>query len=95
MNEKPARVLTGRDGIDRLNALITVLDDEEQVRLVLDDGGIEEGVVAARPTLQVFRAGDGEDGANALLRLETLTGDGPSRYLWLDGVTEVIRLGSA
>jgi Protein of unknown function (DUF3247) len=95
MNEQPGRVLTGPDGIDRLNALIAALDDEEQVRLVLDDGRIAEGVVAVRPTLQVFRDAQGGEGTNALLRLEPLTGDGQARYLWLDTIASVTRLGSA
>jgi hypothetical protein len=95
MNELPERVVTGPDGIDRLNALIAALDDEEQVQLVLADGRTVEGVVAARPSLQVFRDVQGEDGSNALLRLEPLAGDGRPHYLWLDTIARVVRLGSA
>lgn len=95
MNELPECVVTDADGIDRLNVLIAALDDEEQVRLMLDDGSIAEGVVAVRPTLQVFRDGHGEEGSNALLRLEPLAGDGRPRYLWLDTIASVVRLGSA
>ncbi|KAF1687549.1 hypothetical protein B1992_02470 [Pseudoxanthomonas broegbernensis] len=95
MNASPERLLTTRAGIDRLTALCTALDDEEQVRLRFDDGLVLDGVVAARPTVQVFRDGDGQEGFNALLRLEPLAGDHPSRYLWLDRLVEVVRLGSA
>ena len=49
MNEQPDRLLSGTDGVARLTALIQALDDEEQVRLTLDDGRTLEGVVAARP----------------------------------------------
>lgn len=94
MNEQPDRLLSGTDGVARLTALIQALDDEEQVRLTLDDGRTLEGVVAARRTLQIFRPADGE-GYNALLRLEPLAGDAPPHYLWLDRVTAVLRLGSA
>ncbi len=59
MNEQPDRLLSGTDGVARLTALIQALDDEEQVRLTLDDGRTLEGVVAARPTLQIFRPADG------------------------------------
>jgi hypothetical protein len=95
MNELPERLLGGDEGIARLNALIHALDDEEQVRLVLDDGRVLVGVVATRPSLQLFRPDDGEQGYNALLRLEPLEGDAAPHYLWLDRVIEVTRLGSA
>lgn len=95
MNEHPERLLAGDAAVAHLNALILALDDEEQVRLTLDDGQLVEGVVAARPSLQVFREGDGNQGCNALLRLEPLTGDAPPHYLWLDRIREVFRLGSA
>ena len=95
MNELPGRLLAGDDAIARLNALIHALDDEEQVRLTLDDGQVLTGVVAARPALQVFRPEDGDAGYNALLRLEPLHGDAPPSYLWLDRVVDVFRLGSA
>ena len=95
MNEFPERLLSGDAGIARLNALIHALDDEEQVRLILDDGHVLSGVVATKPSLQLFRPADGDQGYNALLRLEPLEGDAPPHYLWLDRVTEVTRLGSA
>ena len=94
MNEHPECLLAGDAAVAHLNALILALDDEEQVRLTLDDGQLVEGVVAARPTLQIFRPADGE-GYTALLRLEPLAGDAPPHYLWLDRVTAVLRLGSA
>ena len=95
MNEHPERLLAGDAAVAHLNALILALDDEEQVRLTLDDGQLVEGVVAVRPSLQVFRERDGSQGYNALLRLEPLVDDAPPRYLWLDRVHEVTRLGSA
>ena len=95
MNEHPERLLAGDDAVARLNALILALDDEEQVRLTLDDGRVVEGVVAVRPSLQVFRQADGDQGYNALLRLEPLVGDSPPHYLWLDCISEIFRLGSA
>lgn len=95
MNELPERLLAGDEGIARLNALIHALDDEEQVRITLDDGRVLAGVVATRPSLQVFRPDDGDQGYNALLRLEPLKGDAAPHYLWLDRVIDVTRLGSA
>lgn len=94
MNEKPERLLVDPADLSRLTALVTELDDDEQVRLTLDDGSVLEGVVAARPSLQLFRADDGGYGSNALLRLEPLAGDARPHYLWLDRIARVVRLGS-
>ncbi len=93
MNEQPDRLLVDETDIARLTRLVQELDDEEQVRLMLDDGTVVEGVVAVRPTVQLFRDEAGS-GMNALLRLDPLEGDMPPRYLWLDRVVEVFRLGS-
>lgn len=93
MNEQPDRLLVDDTEIARLTQLVKELDDEEQVRLTLDDGTVVEGVVAVRPTVQLFRD-DARSGMNALLRLDPLEGDMPPRYLWLDRVVEVLRLGS-
>jgi hypothetical protein len=95
MHELPERLLAGDENIARLNALIHALDDEEQVRITLDDGRVLAGVVATRPSLQLFRPEDGDQGYNALLRLEPLNGDAAPHYLWLDRVIDVTRLGSA
>lgn len=95
MNEKPGRLLASTEELERLALLVKALDDEEQVRLTLDDGSVLEGVVAARPSLQLFRESDGRAGSNALLRLEPLSGDALPHYLWLDRVVAVSRLGSA
>lgn len=94
MNEKPERLLVEPDDLARLTAMAATLDDEEQVRLTLDDGSVLEGVVAARPSVQLFRAADGGFGSNALLRLEPLAGDALPHYLWLDRIVQVVRLGS-
>jgi len=94
MNETPERLLVDEAAIARLTTLVTELDDEEQVRLTLDDGRVLEGVVAARPSVQLFRADDGSSGCNALLRLDPLSGDALPHYLWLDRIVGVVRLGS-
>ena len=95
MNEMPDRLVNSQDGIDRLEALCRELDDEERVRLRMQDGSAVEGVVTVRPTVQTFRYGDGNEGLNALLRLDPLDGTMPPRYIWLDGVVEVTRLGTS
>lgn len=94
MNELSERIVESQEEIARLEALCRVLDDQAQVRLRLADGSYVDGVVAVRPSMQTFRL-DGREGTNALLRLEPLSGTTPPRYLWLDGVAEVIRLGTA
>jgi hypothetical protein len=90
----PDRILTSATEIGRLSAQCTELDDEAHVRLRFADGREVEGVVAVRPSVQVFRDASGSEGSNALLRLDTGEKDAPL-YLWLDDLEEVVRLGSA
>lgn len=94
MNEKPERLLVDDAEIARVTRLVTELDDEEQVRLLFDDGAVLEGVVATRPSMQLFRDDAGDSGFNALLRLEPLSGEALPQWIWLDRVIEVVRLGS-
>lgn len=95
MNERPGRLLSTTGEIQQMALLVRMLDDEEQVRLTLDDGRLLEDVVAVRPSIQLFRDADGQEGSNALLRLDPLAGYAAPHYLWLDRVVEVARLGSA
>ncbi len=81
--------------IARLESLVVDLDDEAIVEVLLTDGTRCKGTVAVRPAVQTFRDAQGNEGINALLRLDDLEEPGKSHYLWLDTVAEVHRLGSA
>lgn len=91
MTGTAARVYTRRDDLDRLTALCTQLHEEERVLLTLSDGRRVSGVVLARPGLQTFLDGRGEEGMNALLKLDDVDGTGLSRAYWLDEVAAVER----
>lgn len=86
------RVHAQADEVDRLAALCARLDDT--VRFVFDliDGTRFSGVVVTRPVLQTFIDHDGNEGINAVLRLDGIDGDADrTRFLWLDEVLEVSR----
>lgn len=91
MTGTAARVYTRRHDIDRLSALCTQLHEEERVLLTLSDGRRVSGVVLARPGLQTFLDGSGEEGMNAVLKLDDVDGSGLSRTYWLDEVAGIER----
>ena len=75
----------------RLAALSARLDDEERVALTLVDGSRMSGVVVARPVLQTFLDADGNEGINAVLRLDDASDPARYRSIWLDEVLDVQR----
>ena len=70
MSQVAKRVHTDQGEIDRIEALAARLPDEARVELVLDDGDRIAGTVSVRPTVQVFRDEDGNEGLNALVRID-------------------------
>lgn len=87
------RIYTEQADIDRLEATIMQLSDGDRVELLLDDGSIVIGTVAMRPTVQDFLDTDGNEGLNAMVRLEDPAMDHPEtagwRDLWVDTIREV------
>lgn len=87
------RIHTLPADIARIEALIVQLSDGDRVELLLDDGSTLDGIVAGRPSVQVFLDGDGNEGINAVLRLEQPALDAPMtagwRDLWVDTIREV------
>ena len=81
--------------IARIESRILELDDQAIFEVLLDDGLRLEGTVTVRPSIQTFRDAEGNEGANALLRLDDLHAPGQSHYLWLDRIAGLQRLGSA
>ncbi|MGJ7900900.1 DUF3247 family protein [Lysobacter sp. 1R34A] len=94
MTQLADRVHTDPAEIRRLSLLIERLPDEGLVDIVLVDGSRQVGVVATRPSLQTFLDADGNEGANAVLRLEDVQGEGRVAYLWLDEIVKVRPLQS-
>ncbi|MBD9370712.1 DUF3247 family protein [Xanthomonas sp. XNM01] len=84
---------TGTGDIAALEELIVQLPDEARVELSLDDGMTVAGVVAVRPALQVVRDARGEQGFNALLRLDDMANPEHSHWIWLDRIAGIRDLG--
>ena len=95
MSQTPQRIFTSRDDLDAIERRIVLLDDEARVRVTLDDGAVVEGTVAARPTLEIFRNSDGDEGHNARLRLDDLEHPDTPHYLWVGDVRDIEQLGAA
>ena len=70
MTRNAEHVYTGADDLERIRQLVEQLPNGAHVRLRLQDGAELEGIVAARPIAQLFFGPDGNEGTNAVLRLE-------------------------
>jgi len=92
---QPRHVYNDASDVALIEASIAALPDEAKVRVTLDNGSAVRGVVAVRPTVQVFRTADGEEGINAVLRLDDLAHPDKAHYLWLDEVRDIFPLGTA
>lgn len=91
MSQVAKRVHTDQGEIDRIEALAARLPDEARVELVLDDGDRVAGTVSVRPTVQVFRDEDGNEGLNALVRIDDAADPAHAHYVWIDRIREIRR----
>ena len=88
------RVHTRQEDIALIESRITQLPDEAIVEITLTDGRKLKGLVTTRPALQTFRDAQGQEGVNALLRLDDLQQPGHSHQIWLDQVSHIFFMGS-
>jgi len=95
MGQRAEHVYTEQRDIARIEAWVGQLDDEERVAVRLADGTRIDGVVAARPTVQVFMDESGNEGMNALVRIDDAAVPEQAHYVWLDRIVDVRRLGTA
>lgn len=97
MTRNAKRVHRDPAAIARLEALIAALPNGARVALTLEDGSVLRCLVAARPILQVFFDPAGEEGSNAVVRVEPLTDDPfeltVARDLWLDSIVSIRDVG--
>lgn len=77
-------VYTRQVDIDRLQALILELDNDDRVALTLDDGRELRGIVAFKPTIQQFFDRSGREGSNAVVRLDQPALENPDAAGWID-----------
>lgn len=75
--------------VERLSALCLRLPQEQCVELRFADGRRVSGVVLATPSLQTFVDPSGDEGVNALLRLDDVDGSGRSLWYWVDEIADV------
>ena len=81
--------------VARLEALVAALPNGAHVAVRLADDHEITGIVAARPVLQQFFDAAGNEGSNAVLRLESAAPHEPMgvRDVWLDEIVGIRDLG--
>ncbi|HEV7269453.1 DUF3247 family protein [Pseudoxanthomonas sp.] len=94
MAQAPQHLYTRQADIARMEALIQQLPDEATVEIQLAEGGSITGTVPARPTVQVFQDATGQEGFNAVVRIDDRKRPNVVHYLWLDRIATVTVLGS-
>lgn len=77
-------VYTTQADIDRIQALISLLGNDDHVALRLDDGRELRGIVAFKPTIQQFFDRTGREGSNAIVRLDQPALETPEKAGWID-----------
>ena len=96
MTRNAERVHTEPAELERIRQLIEQLPNGAHVVLRMEGDQTIEGVVAARPIAQVFFGPDGDEGTNAVLRLEQPALYHPEaagwRDVWVDRIQAVRRL---
>ena len=98
MSRTAPRVHGDQAVISRMEALCDKLEQDARVALRTDRGEWVRGIVSPQPTVQTFFDGEGREGLNGVVKIETSLddgrphGDGRDVYLWLDEVAFVERL---
>lgn len=77
-------VYTDQADIDRIQARIFELPNDQHVELEFEDGRVLRGIVSVRPTIQMFFDRAGREGANATVRLVQPALDDPEGAGWID-----------
>ena len=95
MTQFAEHVYTEQRDIARIESWAEQLEDEARVEIRLADGARVEGFVTARPTIQVFRDGEGREGMNAMVRIDDQADPEHAHYLWLDRIIDIRRTGTA
>jgi hypothetical protein len=90
MSREAPRVHVDPGAIARLEALATQLQQDSRVEVRLDDGSTMRGVVTVTPTVQSFYDPEGNEGLNAVARIERESGG--NGYVWVDRISAVERL---
>ncbi|MBS7457009.1 DUF3247 family protein [Coralloluteibacterium stylophorae] len=85
-------VYTDAATIEKIETWIRELPQSARVEVTLADGSSHVGTVAARPMIQVFKNVDGDEGSNAVVRLEDPMDSHNDAFLWLDEIVRIDRV---
>lgn len=89
MGRRARHVLTDQREIARIEELAARLTNGARVRITQRDGEVFTGTVAEIPNVQVFEDDEGNEGINAVVRLEEPAAPPWTVYLWLDEIAAV------
>ena len=89
MGRRAKHVVTDARDIARIEELAVRMTNGTRVRITRRDGEIFTGVVAEIPNVQIFEDADGNEGINAVVRLEEPSVPPWTVYLWLDEIETV------
>ena len=90
MSREAPRVHVDPVAIARLEMLSARLQQDSRVDVRLDDGTTMRGIVTMTPTIQSFYDPDGNEGLNAVARIEREAGG--NGYVWVDRISAVERV---
>ena len=95
MGRLATQVYTDPAQIHHLETLVHELPANGHVVLLLNDGSSYDGIVCARPSVQMFRDSDENEGINGVVRLERPDVPDWRCYVWLGDIHRVEHLDSA
>lgn len=94
MGRSATKVFTQPADIARLEHWVTELAVNARVRVYCGHTAPQEGVVTVTPTVQVFQDGDGNEGLNGIVKLESDQRPDWGGAIWLGDITGVEHLDS-
>jgi hypothetical protein len=90
MSREAPRVHVDPAAIARLEDVSTQLAQDSRVEIRMDDGTTMRGIVTLTPTVQSFYDPDGNEGLNAVAKIEPEAGG--NGHVWVDRISSVERL---
>jgi hypothetical protein len=94
MGRLATQVYTDPAQIHHLETLVEALPANAHVVLLLNDGSRYDGIVCARPNVQMFRDPDENEGVNGVVRLASTDAPDQGCYVWLGDIRHVEHLDS-
>jgi Protein of unknown function (DUF3247) len=95
MGRLATQVYTDPAQIHHLESLVEALPANGHVVLLLNDGSRYDGIVCARPSVQMFRDPAENEGINGVVRLERTDAPDWPCYVWLGDIRHVEHLDSS